>query len=93
MGEQLTDNLGIIMTLTSQRELDIKDVVVKDGETLVLGGLIQEYETKSQKKYPILGDLPVFGALFRSSTRDKQKTELIIMITPKIIKDDEKTNI
>ncbi|MDD3150561.1 MAG: hypothetical protein PHV68_06970 [Candidatus Gastranaerophilales bacterium] len=84
----IKEGSNIVLTLVSTRELDLKSVRVKDGETLVLGGLIQENESKSKKKIPVLGDIPVIGFLFGSSTKDKTRTELIIMVTPKIIKDD-----
>ncbi len=76
-------------TLLSRRNLDLKNVRIKDGETLVIGGLIQENETKTVGKIPILGDLPIIGAAFRSSTTSKTKNELVIMITPKIINDGD----
>lgn len=76
-------------TLLSRRNLDLKNVRIKDGETLAIGGLIQEEDSKTVGKVPILGDLPVIGAVFRSSTTKKTKTELVIMITPKIIDDGE----
>ena len=62
---------------------------VKDGETLVIGGMVQEEEAKTVKKVPLLGDLPVIGAAFRSESTNKTKSELVIMITPKIIKEGE----
>ena len=76
-------------TLLSRRNLDLKNVRIKDGETLVIGGLIQEEETKTVSKIPVLGDLPIIGAAFRSSRSEKSKNELIIMLTPKIINDGE----
>lgn len=76
-------------TLLSRRNLDLKNIRVKDGETLAIGGLIQEEETKTVGKIPVLGDLPVIGAAFRSSRTSKTKNELVIMITPKIINDGE----
>ena len=76
-------------TLLSRRNLDLKNVRIKDGETLVIGGLIQEKETKTISKVPVLGDLPIIGAAFRSSRSEKSKNELIIMLTPKIINDGE----
>jgi len=83
----------VAATLLSRRNLDIKNVRIKDGETLIIGGLIQEQTQKSVSKIPILGDLPGIGAAFRSVTSDKIKTELVIMITPKIIKDNEDVGI
>lgn len=76
-------------TLLSRRNLDLKNVRIKDGETLVIGGLIQEDETKTVQKIPVLGDLPIIGAAFRSTKTSKNKSELVIMITPKIINDGE----
>ena len=76
-------------TLLSRRNLDLKNVRIKDGETLVIGGLIQEDESKTVQKIPVLGDLPIIGAAFRSTTTAKTKNELVIMITPKIINDGE----
>ena len=76
-------------TLLSRRNLDLKNIRIKDGETLAIGGLIQENEQKTVQKIPVLGDLPVIGAAFRSSSTSKSKTELVIMITPKIINDGE----
>lgn len=79
----------IAATLLSRRNLDLKNVRIKDGETLVIGGLIGEEEQKTIGKVPVLGDLPVIGTLFRSTTSTKKKNEMIIMITPKIITDTE----
>lgn len=79
----------VVATLLSRRNLDLKNVRIKDGETLVIGGLIQETESKTVKKVPILGDLPVIGVAFRSTHSSKKKNELVIMITPKIINDGE----
>lgn len=58
---------------------------VKDGETIVLGGLIQRAESKDMLKFPILGDIPLIGQLFRSTNKEKRETELIILITPKLL--------
>ncbi len=76
-------------TLLSRRNLDLKNVRIKDGETLIIGGMIREDETKTVSKIPGLGDLPVIGAAFRSTASTKSKEEMIIMITPKIITDTE----
>lgn len=76
-------------TLLSRRNLDLKNVRVKDGETLIIAGLIQEQEQKLVQKIPVLGDLPLIGAAFRSTNTVKAKSELVIMLTPKIINDGE----
>lgn len=78
-------------TLLSRRNLDLKNIRIKDGETLAIGGLIQEEDSKIVRKIPILGDLPVIGMAFRSSSSTKSKSELVIMLTPRIINDEEGT--
>lgn len=75
--------------LLSRRNLDLKNVRVKDGETLAIGGLIQEKDEKTVAKIPVLGDLPIIGSAFRSTTTKKAKSELVIMLTPRIINDGE----
>ena len=76
-------------TLLSRRNLDLKNIRIKDGETLAIGGLIQENDTKTVSKIPVLGDLPIIGAAFRSTVSSKTKSELVIMLTPRIINDGE----
>ncbi|MBI4372434.1 MAG: type II and III secretion system protein, partial [Candidatus Omnitrophica bacterium] len=66
-------------------------VIVKSGETLVVGGLIKDSESKLQRKLPLLGDIPILGALFRSEQIDFRKTELVIFLTPHIISGDYST--
>jgi general secretion pathway protein D len=62
-------------------------VVVKDQETVVLGGLIQDRSIKDVKKVPFLGSLPVLGWLFRNETTRRTKTNLLLFLTPYIIRD------
>jgi type IV pilus assembly protein PilQ len=59
-------------------------LVIKEGETIVLGGLIQETESETRTQVPLLGSIPILGYLFSSTTRDTNKSELIIYITPHI---------
>lgn len=84
-----TTETDIQATLLQRRNLDLKNVRIKDGETLVIGGMIREDETKGVSKLPLLGDIPVIGVVFRNSQTTKTKQELIIMMTPKIVKDTE----
>lgn len=79
----------ISATLLQRRNLNLSNIRIKDGETLILGGLIQESETKNTSKMPILGDIPVVGMFFRGSQNQLSKSELVILITPHIIKDSE----
>lgn len=64
-------------------------VRLKDGETIILGGLIQETETNTKDKFPILGDLPFIGEFFSNTIKKKGKAELVIYITPRIFYGDE----
>lgn len=64
-------------------------VRLKDGETIILGGLIQETETNTKDKFPILGDLPFIGDFFSNTIKKKGKAELVIYITPRIFYGDE----
>jgi len=86
---QIHGEKDLVATLLSRRNLDLKNVRIKDGETLVIGGMIQEVESKTVNKIPFLGDLPLIGSAFRSSNTSKTKSELVIMITPKILVDGE----
>ncbi len=81
--DELTDETG---PTSSTRSLETR-VVVHDQETVVLGGLTQEKETHDVTKVPLLGDIPLLGYLFKTTTRTKHKTNLLIMLTPYIIKD------
>ena len=62
-------------------------VIVKDGETVVIGGLIKSKHQDSVNKVPFFGDIPVLGAAFRYKSKDNTDRELIVFITPTIIKD------
>ena len=84
-----TGNNDLAATLLQRRNLTLKGVRIKDGETLVIGGMIQESETKNVSKIPFLGDLPVVGMFFRSTGTTKSKEEMVIMLTPQIVVDTE----
>lgn len=59
---------------------------MKDGETMVIGGLLQDQDVKSMTKVPGLGDLPFFGNLFRSRSIDKRRSEVVIFLTARVLK-------
>ncbi len=65
------------------------EVVARSGETILLGGLISEINNETVAKVPWLGDIPGLGWLFRSTTQSTERTELVIMITPRVL--DETT--
>jgi type II secretory pathway component GspD/PulD (secretin) len=68
---------------TSTREAETT-LVVKNGETIVLGGLIRDEMTKTVNEVPILSKLPLVGELFRNTTTSGRKSEILVFITPKI---------
>ena len=86
--QQTFANQQIIVTLLSIREIMAQEIRVKDGQTLVLGGLFSEQESSQIAKVPYLAETPIFGALFRNTLKGRQRTELMLMITPKIVEDD-----
>ncbi len=77
---------GIQNTL-SVRKLDTGSIRVKNGETLILTGVLQDSDTVTTSKVPIFGDMPILGSLFRNNSTQKRKSELIILVTPRILVD------
>jgi len=61
---------------------------LEDGETIAIGGLIQQEDIKNVNKVPLLGDIPILGELFKYRDNDDSKTELIVFVTPRIINDN-----
>ena len=59
---------------------------MKEGESLIIGGLIDQQITKELTKFPFLGDIPILGALFRSTSFNNKESELMIIITPRIVR-------
>ena len=76
---------------TTKRSIE-GTVVVDDGQILVLGGLIQDTFTLSRSKVPLLGDLPLVGALFRSESRERKRTNLMVFLRPIVMRDAESAN-
>ncbi len=71
--------------ITSKRSVETQ-VRMKDGETMVIGGLLKDNEVKTVRKVWFLGDIPLLGHLFRSTSKQKNQTDLLIMITPRIVR-------
>ncbi|CAH9052741.1 Type 3 secretion system secretin [Pseudoalteromonas holothuriae] len=61
------------------------EVVAESGQTIILGGLISENRSNKQTQVPLLGDLPIVGHLFRGDTDSSDKTELVVLVTPRVI--------
>jgi type II secretion system protein D len=80
-------NLGTGFSATAFNQQIVQTTVLADdGETIVIGGLISKVSSKSENKLPFFGDLPYIGTLFRYRTQTQEKRELIIVLTPSIIR-------
>lgn len=75
--------------VTNKRSINTT-VLVNDGSIVALGGLMEESVRSSESKVPLLGDIPLLGALFRSTQRSHVKTNLLVLLQPTIIRDDAK---
>src|SRR6185369_14160102 len=80
----LTGQTSILPTITTRRASTT--VQLRDGESFAIGGLIKSNVTEAVKALPILGELPVLGALFRSSEFQADRSELLFIITPRLVK-------
>lgn len=72
-----------------ERKVSSGLIRLRDGQTLILSGIITDQERTNVSKVPILGDLPIIGSLFRSTFKDNRRSEVIVMLTPQIINDSE----
>ncbi|MBX3251497.1 MAG: type II secretion system protein GspD, partial [Myxococcales bacterium] len=81
---EATGSLGVVPI---NRRTAKTEVMVRDQQTFVIGGLMRETVTTSESKVPVLGDIPLLGALFRRTERRRQKSNLLLFMTPYIIRD------
>ena len=72
--------------ITNKRSIE-SNVLVDDGAIVVLGGLLQDEYSGNQEKVPIVGDVPIFGNLFKSETRSRKKTNLMVFLRPVVVRD------
>jgi type IV pilus assembly protein PilQ len=86
VGQQVTSATGGSVPSIDTREI-ITQVLVNDGQTVVLGGILDTTKSKAANKVPFLADIPVLGNLFKSTITINNKTELLIFITPKILRE------
>ena len=85
-----SSSAGAVDLITNERIIETT-VIVEDGEVLVLGGLLEDVLRESEQRVPILGSIPVLGALFRTQTSDLVKTNLMVFIRPKILRNSIET--
>tara|TARA_A100001035_G_scaffold54662_2_gene40258 strand:- start:1421 stop:3562 length:2142 start_codon:yes stop_codon:yes gene_type:complete len=83
-------NCGTIDLLATRR-LDSGTIRVRDGNTLIMTGVLNTTDKETVKKFPILGDIPLIGQLFRNTASSKETNELVIMVTPQILKGSDQT--
>ena len=74
----------VVPALTTRRATTT--IELADGQTFAIAGLLQDEVRETMQKFPFLGDIPILGALFRSSTFQKSETELVIIVTPHLVK-------
>jgi len=86
--QQTIPNCGPIDILAI-RSLESGSARVRDGQTLIMTGVISDRDSETVQKWPVLGDIPLIGQFFRSSTGSRRKRELVILVTPKIIRDED----
>jgi len=78
-----------LIDILALRSLDTGNARVRDGQTLILTGVLSDRDIQEVRKWPIFGDLPLVGQFFRQSSNSRQKRELVVMVTPRIINDAE----
>ena len=79
-------------TEIASRKVESGRIRLRDGQTLIISGIIQEQERTTVKKVPLLGDLPIIGSLFRSSTNENERAETIVLLTPQILDDSDRSS-
>ena len=83
---------GNVISLLQERSLQSGLIRLRDGQTLIVSGIIRDQDRVTARKIPILGDLPIIGSLFRSSTKINERAEVIVLLTPQILDDSDRSN-
>jgi type IV pilus assembly protein PilQ len=86
VGQVIVGGAGAQVPSIDTREITTQ-VLVNDGQTVVLGGILETERRETEKKVPYLGDVPVLGRLFKTTGRTNNKDELLIFVTPKILRE------
>ena len=80
------------IVLVSERSLTSGVIRLRDGQTLILSGIIQDQDRTTVSKLPILGDIPLLGSLFRRTNRENTRNEVIVLLTPQVLDDSERSS-
>ncbi|MFM1886686.1 MAG: hypothetical protein RL026_1843 [Pseudomonadota bacterium] len=91
IGDVIVTSGGVNVPAINTSEIS-NQVIVADGQTVVLGGILETERRETEKKVPYLGDVPVLGNLFKSTGRVNNKDELLIFVTPKILREGVASN-
>jgi type IV pilus assembly protein PilQ len=86
VGQVIVGGAGQQVPSIDTREITTS-VIVNDGQTVVLGGILETERRESDKKVPFLGDMPYLGRLFKTTSKTNNKDELLIFVTPKIVRE------
>ena len=84
-----TETGGAQIFNLNKRDLQSGSIRLRDGQTLIITGVVTEQQIEEVSKWPILGDLPLIGSLFRSSASSRIKDELVILVTPRVLDDNQ----
>ncbi|AII48242.1 hypothetical protein KR52_03610 [Synechococcus sp. KORDI-52] len=82
-------NDGVNIFNLDSRQLSASGIRLRDGQTLVITGVMSDQQVEEVRKWPLLGDLPLIGSLFRGTTSVREKRELVIVVTPQILDDEQ----
>ena len=80
---------GVPLFNIKKRRVESGNIRLRNRQTLILSGIIQEDDIAEAQKWPVLGDLPLIGSVFRASNRAREKKELVVLVTPSIIDDGD----
>ncbi|MGD1807499.1 AMIN domain-containing protein [Dapis sp. BLCC M126] len=87
-----SNNSNEFATEIARRRVESGRIRLRDGQTLIISGIIQEQERTTVNKVPLLGDLPIIGTLFRSSQNENDRAETIVLLTPQILDDGDRSS-
>jgi type IV pilus assembly protein PilQ len=89
VNEVSSDGIPVFVRSINKRVVNSGKIRLRDNQTLVLSGIIRDQDVESVSKVPLLGDLPIIGALFRSQITNNTRSEIVIVVTPRIIDDSQ----
>jgi type IV pilus assembly protein PilQ len=92
VGAESFNDQGTVAKLLEQRRLETGILRIRDGQTLVLAGIIKDEDRITVSKIPLLGDIPILGRLFRDEDKRKERSELVVLVTPQVMDDSDQSS-